>query len=229
MSEPRIEGPEELCEACHQLYQSGLIYSAGGNVSVRVKDFVYITPTGGALGKMQPADLVKVSMDGVVLSDGVPSKELGMHLALLHAREGARAIVHPHPPAIIAHTVRYPTPRLNAFPPTNAGFYVRAGQVPLIPYFPSGSQPLHDAITYLAPAFHVIALGHHGIVAAGRTLLEAINVIEEVEYNCKILHMAGESAHYLSEKQCSDVDAARGRVWPDASDYADWFKTLPTS
>lgn len=220
------EGPEELCEACRLLYQSGLIYSAGGNASVRVGDEVYITPTGGSLSQMKPQDLVKVRLDGEVIGPGRPSKELGMHLAMYRARPDARGVVHPHPPAAIAYSARYPTPRLDAIPATNAGFYIRGGQVPLLPYFHSGSRELHEAVTHLAADFHVILLGNHGLIAAGPTLLDAINVVEEVEQNCHILLLAGEGAQMLTSKQKQEIDAARGRTWPDPARYAAWFQSL---
>lgn len=220
------EGPEELCEACRIMYETGLVYSAGGNASVRVGDDIYITPTGGALGQLQPADLVKVTLEGEVVSAGRPSKELGMHLAMYHARPDARGVIHPHPPHAIAFSARYPRPGLNAVPPTNAGYYVRAGQVPLLPFFHSGSHALHAAVAHLAADFSVILLGNHGLICGAPTLLDAINVVEEVEQNCRILLLAGEGAQRLTAQQCAEIDQARQRTWPDPAKYADWFKSL---
>jgi 3-dehydro-4-phosphotetronate decarboxylase len=220
------EGPEELCEACRLMYQTGLIYSAGGNASVRVGDEVYITPTGGSLSQMRPEELVRVDLDGRVVGGGKPSKELGMHLAMYKARPDARGVVHPHPPAAVAFSAKFPTPKLNAVPPSNAGFYVRAGQVPMLPYFHSGSHALHEAVNRLATDFHVILLGNHGLIAAGPTLLDAINVVEEVEQNCHILLLAGEGARVMTPTQCAEVDRARGRQWPEPAKYAAWFARL---
>lgn len=222
------EGPEALCQACHLMYSRGLIYSAGGNASVLIGDEVLITPTGGALGHMRPEDLVRVTLDGEVIGQGRPSKELGMHLAMYQKRAEARGVIHPHPSAAVAYSACHPTPRLNAIPPTNAGFYVRAGQVPLLPYLHSGSRELHEAVRHLAADFSVILLGNHGLIASGPTLLDAINAAEEVEQNCHILLLAGEGARTLTEGQRAHIDQARGRTWPDPADYADWFETLTT-
>jgi 3-dehydro-4-phosphotetronate decarboxylase len=221
------EGLEDLCEVCHLMYQSGLIYSAGGNASVRIGDHVYITATGGALGQLKPELLVKVSLDGTVVGPGKPSKELGMHLAMYNKRPDARGVVHPHPPHAIAFSARYPTPRLNAIPPMNAGFYIRGGQVPQIPYFHSGSRELHEAVARLANDFYVILLGNHGLIAAGPTLLDALNVVEEVEQNCRIALLAGEGAQTLTAQQCAEIDQIRRRVWPDAAKYDSWLAALP--
>lgn len=221
------EGLEELCEVCHLMYQSGLIYSAGGNASVRIADYVYITPTGGALGQIKPDQLVQVSLDGNVVGPGKPSKELGMHLAMYNKRTDARGVVHPHPPHTIAFSARYPTPRLNAIPPMNAGFYIRGGQVPLLPYFHSGSHALHEAVGHLASDFFVVLLGNHGLIAAGPTLLDALNVVEEVEQNCRIVLLAGEGAQTLSAPQCAEIDQMRRRVWPGPAKYESWLAALP--
>lgn len=223
------EGPEQLCEACHILYRQNLIYSAGGNASVRVDDEVYITPTGGSLGQIKPEDLVRVDLDGQVIGAGRPSKELGMHLAMYHARLEARGVLHPHPPHAVAFSARYATPRPNAIPPTNAGFYIRAGQVPMLPYFHSGSRQLHEAVNHLASDFAVVLLGNHGLIAAGPTLLDAINIIEELERNCQVLLLAGEGAQYLTAQQCAEIDAKLGRTWPSEEKYEEWFASLQRS
>lgn len=221
----QLEGPEELCEACHLLYANGLTHAAGGNASVRVGEEVYITPTGAALGRMRPEDLVRVRLDGTVLAGGQPSKELDLHLAMYRARPEAHAVLHPHPPHAIAFSARYPGARLDAIPATNAGFYVRAGQVPQLPYLRSGSRELRDAVARLAHDFYVILLDNHGLICAGTTLLDAINVCEEIEQNCRIVLLAGEGARMLSAAECAEIDRARGRAWPDPALYAEFLSS----
>lgn len=213
------EGAEELCEVCHLLYQSGLTHGAGGNASVRMGEAMLITPTGVALGRMRPEELVMVGLDGRVTGSGTPSKEADLHLLMYRARPEARAVVHPHPPHTIAYAMRYPAPRLDAIPATNAGFYIRAGQVPQLPYLRSGSSELREAVARLARAFGVIVLGNHGLICAAATLLDALNVCEEVEQNCRILLLAGDGAQTLTAAQRAELDRARGRSWPAAADY----------
>ena len=222
----RREGPEELCEACHLLYASGLTHAAGGNASVRVGEEVYITPTGAALGRMRPEDLVLVRIDGTVIEGGQPSKELDLHLAMYRARPEAHAVLHPHPPHTIAFSARYPAARLDAIPATNAGFYVRAGQVPQLPYLRSGSRELRDAVARLAQDFYVILLGNHGLICAGTTLLDAINVCEEIEQNCSIVLLAGEGARMLGAAERAEIDRGRGRRWPHPALYEAFFNSL---
>src|SRR3712207_4830301 len=136
------ERREDLCDACHLMYERGLAHAAGGNASIRIDDEILITPTGIGLDRVQPDDLVHVGIGGQVLSSRQPSKELDLHLELYRTRTAAHAVLHPHPPHAIAWTARYPEPRLDAIPATNAGFYIRAGQIPQLPYLRSGSHQL---------------------------------------------------------------------------------------
>jgi L-fuculose-phosphate aldolase len=222
----RLEGPEELCEACHLLYTTGLTHAAGGNASVRVGEDVYITSTGAALGRMRPENLVRVQLDGTIIEGGQPSKELDLHLAMYHARPEAHAVLHPHPPHAIAFSTRHPGARLDAIPATNAGFYVRAGQVPQLPYLRSGSRELRDAVARLAQDFYVILLGNHGLICAGTGLLDTLNVCEEIEQNCRIILLAGEGARMLSAAECAEIDRGRRCTWPDPASYAEFFTSL---
>ena len=218
---------EDLCEACRILYQKGLICSSGGNVSLRVGDDIYITPTGGTLWRLQPDEMVKVRLvDGQVVSPGRPSKELGFHLGMFRSHPDVAAVVHVHPTMTIAFSARYPTPGLDAIPATNAGFYVRAGKIPLVPYFPSGSSDLHRAVNTLANDYTTIVLGNHGVIVARATLLEAVNATEEIEQNSQIFLLAGPDAQYLTPVQCAAIDRALKRSWPDSGKYGDWLAAL---
>jgi 3-dehydro-4-phosphotetronate decarboxylase len=220
------EGLEELCEVCHLMCQRGLTFSVDGNASLRLDDRVYITPTGSALGLLRTEEMVQTTLDGQVIGPGQPSKELGMHLAMYRARPDARAVLHPHPPATVAYSARYPVPRADSVPATNSGFYAHAGQIPLLPYLRSGSHELHDAVAYLAADFHVILLGNHGLMVAAPTLFETLNIVEEVEQDCQIALLAGQGARWLTPAQCREIDALRGRTWPGPTKYADWFARL---
>lgn len=217
----------DICEACHLLYSSGLICSSGGNVSLKKEDTVYITRTGSTFSQMSAMDIVKVALEtGATIGDGFPSKELGFHLALHRAHPGVRAVVHVHPTKLIAYTARHAEPGLNRIKATNAGFYVRSGQIPLLPYLPSGSEALHQAVEELASDFTTIALANHGIIVARETLLEAMNAAEEIEQNCDIYLTAGEDATYLTKEQQQDIDAKLSRAWPEPEKYAHFFERL---
>jgi ribulose-5-phosphate 4-epimerase/fuculose-1-phosphate aldolase len=203
----------ELIQYSSKLYQSGLIFSSGGNTSVRRGDTVWISRTGATLGEMSDDDIVRCSLDGNAIEGGVPSKEFGMHLAMYRARPEVNAVMHPHPPYCIAFSALQSEPSRDSMLPYTAGFYLRAGRVPMVGYYHSGSTELHQAVAELAPYYHVILLQNHGLIAGGLDMLTTLNVVEEVEQNCRIALLVGADASHLTPRQCAEIDEKLERVW----------------
>ncbi len=204
---------DELITASRALYERKLIHAAGGNTSVRHGDFVWISQTGSELGKLTENEIVKVDLQGNVLEGSDPSKEMGMHLAMYRAREGARAVVHVHPTYSIAYSTLVSQESNDTVPPFTAAFYLRAGRVPMIPYHPSGAHSLHQAVEALASVYHAILLRQHGLIVAGADMSRAIGVVEEVEQCCQISVVTGLRGAPLTETQCRAIDTALGRSW----------------
>jgi len=194
------------------LYDRGLICATGGNTSVRVGDTVWVTKTGAVLGELEVEDLVPVGLDGAVLGEGRPSKELGMHLALYGARPGVRAVMHVHPLRCIAYSALH-EPGEDSMPPFTAAFYMRAGRVPMVPYFPSGSHALHEAVAALASRFHAILLKNHGVIVGAIDPASALGIVEEMEQNAHLGLILGEAGSRLTPEQCAGIDQTMGRAW----------------
>ena len=208
---------DELIAASRALYYRKLIHAAGGNTSIRDGDFVWITQTGAELGKLTGDLIVKVDLQGNVLEGKGPSKEMAMHLAMYRAREKARAVVHVHPTYSIAFSTLISRESNDVVPPYTMAFYVRAGRVPMIPYHPSGSHSLHEAVEALAPVHHAILLRQHGLIVAGADMSTAIGVVEEVEQCCQIAVATALKGAPLTETQCQAIDAALRRSWNNVS------------
>jgi ribulose-5-phosphate 4-epimerase/fuculose-1-phosphate aldolase len=204
---------DELIAASRALYDRKLIHAAGGNTSVRDGDFVWITQTGAELGKLTEDKIVKVDLQGNVLEGKAPSKEMAMHLAMYRARKNARAVIHVHPTYSIAYSTLIGEKSNDAVPPYTMAFYVRAGRVPMIPYHPSGSHSLHEAVAALAPLHHAILLRQHGLIVAAADISTAMGVVEEVEQCCQISVATGLKGAPLTETQCRAIDTALGRSW----------------
>lgn len=203
---------EALLRYSRLLYDRGLICATGGNTSVLIDDTVWITRTGAVLGELMEDDLVPVRLDGAVLADKRPSKELGMHLALYHARPVVRAVIHVHPLQCIAYSARQ-QPSDDSMTPYTAAFYMRAGRVPMVGYYPSGSHELHDAVAALAARHHAILLQNHGIIVGAADMCAALGIVEEMEQNAQLGLILGKEANYLTAAQCAAIDANMGRSW----------------
>lgn len=203
---------QELLRYSRLLYDRGLICATGGNTSMRIGDIVWITRTGAVLGELEAEDLVPVALDGTVLADERPSKELGMHLALYNARPGVRAVIHVHPLQCIAYSARQ-EPSEDSMVPYTAAFYMRAGRVPMVGYYPSGSPALHEAVEALAARYHAILLQNHGIIVGAADMRAALGIVEEMEQNAELGLILGREANYLTAAQCAAIDASMGRSW----------------
>ena len=90
----------EIINTSNEIYDKGLVSGKSGNISKRIKgstgDIVAITPTLKSLSGLSQKDVVLVDMDGNVLTEGVPSSEVNMHLAIYKKRPDVDAIVHTH-------------------------------------------------------------------------------------------------------------------------------------
>ncbi len=202
----------DLLRYTRLLYDRGLICATGGNTSVRIDDTVWVTRTGAVLGELVAEELVPVALDGTVLGDGVPSKELGMHLALYGSRPQVRAVMHAHPLRCIAYSALH-EPGNDGMVPYTAAFYMRAGRVPMVPYCASGSHELHRRVAALTPRFHAILLKNHGVIVGAPDPRTALGLVEEIEQNAHLGLILGEAGARLTPEQCAAIDASLGRSW----------------
>jgi ribulose-5-phosphate 4-epimerase/fuculose-1-phosphate aldolase len=204
---------EELITFSRLLYDRKLIHATGGNTSVRKGEFVWISQTGAVLGELSEEQVVKVDLQGNVLSGSAPSKEMGMHLAMFRARKQVNAVIHAHPTFSIAHSTTISGENLDAVPPYTAAFYMRAGKVPVIPYHPSGAHSLHEAVEALAGTYHALLLRQHGLLVSGKNMSDALGIVEEIEQCCQVAVATGMRGEGLTEEQRQGIDTAMGRVW----------------
>lgn len=203
----------DLAEACWRLYDRRLTFSAGGNVSVRVDDGVLITPSGRCKGALEPADMVKVAMDGAA-SGGRPSSELGFHLALYRANPDVNAVVHCHPLHCTALAVRGARVRCDLTPEG----VLLLGEVPMVGYFAPGSQELADAVAANAGSAAMV-LRKHGAVTQGRDLDEACDRMEELEFQAELQMLCGR-ARGLTRAEAAELAGGRRRRYSSRSGSA---------
>lgn len=206
---------QDLVRFSRMLYDRGLVHAEGGNTSIRIGDEVWITRTGSVLGRLEKEDLTKMTIDGEVIAGDRPSKEWPMHLAIYKARPHDRAIIHIHPTYAIGFSTMAAKPSLDAVPAYSSALYRRAGRVPMIDYYPVGSQELHEAITALAPHFYAILMKQHGLTVSAANLSKAFGIIEEIEQCCHIALLTNGQGMPLTDEQKNDIDKLQGRTWPD--------------
>ena len=132
-----------LAECCHLLYDRHLTVSAGGNMSVRLgEDEILITPSGVNKGLICGDDLVKMDMDGNVISGGKPSIEHKFHIGIYKENPETNAVIHCHPLYCLALAVKGEDIK-SCLTPEGV---LLLDQVPTVRYETPGSQELVDAV-----------------------------------------------------------------------------------
>ena len=197
------EGRDALLRTCRMLYDRKLTVSAGGNMSIRLDDGTFlITPSGRNKGLLKREDLVRIDGDGNVISGPKPSIETRFHLALYRLNPGTGAVVHCHPLNCIALTVKGLPLKCNLTP---EGILL-LGKAPVVGYYTPGTQELVDAIA-AEHSSSAMLMDRHGALTQGRTLEEAFDRMEELEFQAA-LSMMCEGAEDLPEEEIAKLEVA---------------------
>ena len=156
----------EIVATAQAMLRLGLVTGTAGNVSVRERELVRITPSALPYPEMTVDDLVTLGLDGaVVAGERAPSSEWRVHVAVYAARPDALALVHTHS--------EHATAWSELGKPL--GSWLTA------PFAPSGSDVIAStAVTALGDR-DALLLGGHGVLAVGETPAAALEVCAAVE------------------------------------------------
>jgi ribulose-5-phosphate 4-epimerase/fuculose-1-phosphate aldolase len=194
---------EALCASGASFYARGYAHGSTGNLSVRIGDRIFVTPTGGSLGALRPEDLAEVSLDGRALNDRPPSKEAPFHLAIYRHRPDAEAVVHLHAPWSVALScLDDPT-----IQPLTPYFVMRVAPLGVVPYVRPGSPGLAAAVEAAAADHACLLLRNHGSICAGASLGEAVDRAEELEATARLqLTLRGERTRPLTAADIEELE-----------------------
>ncbi len=172
---------ELLVTVCRLLYRRRLIIGPGGNVSLLRDDGgILITPAGYLLAEMTEDVLVEVDKNGNYDKEGLkPSSEHRIHLGLYGRFKEAKAIVHAHPPTVLALSAT--DIDFNTGVTADMAYY--GHRVSVLDCAPAGefTEQIFEAET------PVIVVRTHGSLVAGRCLSEAFHLTELLETYAKCL------------------------------------------
>jgi L-fuculose-phosphate aldolase len=181
---------------------NGLVIGTAGNISVRIDNTMYITPSALPYAEMEEEDILEVDLvSGAVLAGKrKPSTETPMHSSIYKHNSRIKAIVHTHS--------TYATMFACAHIPIPIVHYIAAdigNQIAVAPYARYGSEQLAiNAVNTLGDNNGVL-LANHGVIAVGETLKDAFRRAEAIE---EVAHLAF-GCHLLnSVKPLSDKDLA---------------------
>jgi len=177
---------EQAVLAIRKLDALGLNRGSTGNLSQRCArdgvDGMLITPTGMGADDLRAQDMVWVGFDGTVQGDWLPSSEWHFHQAILMRRADLQAVVHTH--SVNATALACLEREL---PPFHYMVAVAGTDtIPCTPYHTFGSEALSAAVVQALSDRNACLLAHHGLVAAGATLAQAMKIAIEIESLCEV-------------------------------------------
>ena len=173
---------EHICEISKKLLTHGLNHGATGNVSVRIDNDFYITPSGMATEYMEAKDVVKCSLliDEAEVSRMTkkPSSEWHFHQQIYQTRGDVNAIVHTHSPYASAISVlRKNIPAFHYMIALFGGSEVRCSAYEIF-----GSPELSEEIIKTLGTLKACLIANHGAVLVSNDLDNAFYLAQELEH-----------------------------------------------
>lgn len=198
----REELSERLVRNAHRLASQGLSPGASGNLSVRCGQVALITPSGSALARLAPEDLIAVRIgDGAPVGDppGRATKEAPIHLGLLRASPTIGAVVHLHSPwATALSCLPAGEDGRAALSPHTPYQVMRFGRLKVAPYAAPGTEELATGVLRAREGPGALLMAHHGLVTTHASIEAASDLAEELEAAAQVgLLLSGRSGTEL--------------------------------
>ena len=168
---------ERIVATALRMNALGINQGASGNVSARVEGGFLVTASGVPYEDLQPADIVHVGMDGHATGHREPSSEWRFHRDIYARRPEAGAVVHTHSAfATTLACLGRSIPALHYEVAFAGGKDIRCA-----PYRTFGTQELSDAALAALEGRRACLLAHHGVIAFGSDLDDALRLADKVE------------------------------------------------
>lgn len=193
---------EQINVIIGRIYRSGMTTTSGGNISIKDEsDDIWITPSGVDKGALTARDIVCVKRDGTISGPHKPSSEYPFHKAIYDARPELTAVIHAHPPGLVAFSIARQVPNTNIVPQAR---YI-CGEIGYAPYGCPGSQDLGAKIAkvFQDSRYKAIIMENHGVVLGGTDLMDAYQRFETLEFCCRTIINAGKlgTVNSLTDEQ----------------------------
>ena len=208
------EAKKLIVEIGRRMYAKNFVAANDGNISCKVdENTIWTTPTGVSKGFMTEDMLVKLRLDGTVLSQGErgPSSEVKMHLRVYNENPEVGGVCHAHPPISTSFAIAGMSLDRAIYPEA----LVNLGTVPCVHYETPGSQGIPDSVAPYCKDYNALLLANHGALAWGKDLMEAWYRLESTEHYAMVIMYTGNiigKANVLSCDQVGELVEIRRRM-----------------
>lgn len=194
------EAAQQVLLVAKRLDEKGILNAIEGNISVRVGDLVYITPSGMNKAFLKEEQIAVLTLEGERVGGSCKaSSEYKLHLHAYKCRDDIGGIVHAHAPYLTAHALCGKPVRSDAYPE----MIVVYGSIEVAAYGRPGTDDIYREVGPLLQKEDVILLENHGAMAVGKTVIDAMNAMEAAEASARILTLANQvgTPKILPEKE----------------------------
>lgn len=212
---------DQLVMIMERIYGYGMTTTSGGNLSIRDDNGdIWITPAGIDKGSLTNKDIVQVKPDGTVIGKHRPSSELPFHQSTYKQRPDVGAVLHAHPPGLVAFSIVRRLPDTRLIPDVN----LICGEVGMADYGLPGSDDLGEKIAAVFKrGINTVLLENHGVVVVGENLFNAFMAFETLEFSADLeinarrfgepVSLTSKNVEIFKNKQYVEMDEFVPRIY----------------
>jgi len=182
-----------------RLCDRGFTTCLGGNISCKVGERIFITPSSIDKYCLSPRDIVELDCEGEKIAGSFdPSMEYRMHIEIYKRRKDVSAVIHSHTffATLLSIVDKEINTKLTAESARNVGV------VGVANYATMGSLELANIVSSVAVNHNVVLIKNHGILTVGKDILDAFYRLEVAEFTAKLTYLS----QGLAPKEISESD-----------------------
>lgn len=184
-----FEAKKAIIAAAAKLEAKGFQVAGDGSLSVRVgPNAIWITVEGADKAALQQDQLVRIDLSGKQMATNKPKplgEDLPIHLRIYRENETVQGIVHAYPVCAAVLGAKGEGMEAAAFSPSVR----RMGRIQLLPQQEAQTQA--EAVGMLCRTDRGVLLCNDGCMTWGRSLTEAVQTVEAMDYYCKVKKCTG--------------------------------------
>lgn len=193
---------DQIVMIMNRLYYNGMTTTSGGNLSVRDSEGnIWISPSGIDKGTLTRKDIMEIKPDGTIIGIHKPSVEYPIHCSIYKSRPDIQAVLHAHPPALVAFSLIRKNPITSILPSAISV----VGPISMAKYGCPGSKELADNINAeFSKGLNTVMMENHGVIIGRDSLFECFKAFETLDYCARVAVHAGELGYQptaLTEEQ----------------------------
>lgn len=179
-----IHPADQLVMFMQRIYDKGLTTTSGGNLSIMDSDGnIWITPAGVDKGTLTRKDIICVHPDGTCDGPHKPSSELPFHESVYKMRPDLKAVLHAHPPALVAFSIIRKVPNLDLIPTVRNV----CEDARIAVYGVPGSDDLGEKVgAVFADNCDIAILENHGVCIGAPNMFTAFQRFETLNYAAEL-------------------------------------------